>query len=89
MDIVSQEKINSAGITRKKKKKHFLQAASLQVMLGEIGILGENSDNNFDGLSSLCSPKKDSEISRKEKKVHNCHISMKKSNWHTLEFSVK
>jgi hypothetical protein len=57
MDIVSQEKINPTGITRK-KKKHFLQAASLQVMLGEIGILGENFDNHFDGFASLCSPKK-------------------------------
>jgi hypothetical protein len=62
MDILSQEKINSAAIIR--KKKHFLQAASLHVMLGEIGILGED----FDGFSSLCSPEKDSAISRKEKK---------------------
>jgi hypothetical protein len=37
-------------------------------MLVEIGILGENSDNHFDGFSLLCSPKNDSEISRKEKK---------------------
>jgi hypothetical protein len=66
MDIVSQAIFFFAGITR--KEKHFLQAASLQVMLGEIGILGENSDNHFDGFSSLCSPKKDIEISRTEKK---------------------
>jgi len=36
-------------------------------MLGEIGILGENFDNHFDAFSSLCSPKKDSAISRKAK----------------------
>jgi hypothetical protein len=87
VDIVSQEKINFAGIIR--KKKHFLQVASLQVMLGEIEILGENSDNHFDRFSSLCSPKKDSKFLERKKKVHNCHISMKKSNWHTLECSVK
>jgi hypothetical protein len=45
VDIASAGIFVFAGITR--KKKHFLQAASLQVVLSEIGILGEKPDNHF------------------------------------------
>jgi hypothetical protein len=40
-------------------------------MLGKIEILEENPLFFLDGFSSLCSPKNDSEISTKEKKVQN------------------
>jgi hypothetical protein len=56
--LYHKKKENSGDITR--KKKTILQAVSLQVMQGEIGILGENLTVIFvfDGSFNTLQPQK-------------------------------